>query len=358
MLFWNFTEMDFLTLFPGEISEIILGFLPKSAVRNASLVSKNWYNCIANSKKCMSKITLCYTGQLDDKEINAILNSNRRYQNIRFLCNQDEFTKKRRIENVYRLILNKFSDSITCLQTSNDTKRVNLPKLKYFGIRISSHLRGTIHPNGILSSSSHIIERLDIRCPLDEKSIEVVKNILQNMTNLKSLTGAFYVSLQNWKSWFNRQFSLKEVSNPMRANINEFLLEHAQTLEIIRLTSVQSLAFLLSNFPRLNTLYFESLTIQLTVDYPLNETVTTLIIATPSNGNLNYSIKRLLSKLKNLKVIKILSLSFEIFIAIFSIRLSLKMLMFKEIVENTEFMQLGLKLLSHHIKVYQVITGA
>jgi len=350
--------MDFLSLFPREISDIILGYLSKSDVRNASLVSKHWYNCIANSKKCMSKITLCYTGQLDDKDINAILNSKRRYQNIRVMCNQDEFTKTRRIENVLRLILNKFSDSITYLLTSNDTKRVNLPKLKHFGFRLNANLRGTIHPNGILSSSSHIIERLDIRCVLDEKSIEVMKNILKNMTNLKSLTGAFYVSLVNWKSWFDRQFSLKEVSNPSRANINEFLLEHAQTLERVRLTSVQNLAFLLSNFPHLDMLFFESLTTQLTVDYPLNETVTTLIIANQSNGNLDYSIIRLLSKLKNLKVIKILTLNFEVLIAIYSLRESLKILMFREIVENTDIMRLGLKLLSLHVKVYQVIFGS
>lgn len=341
-------------LFPTEISDIILSYLSKSDILQASLVSKQWYNIIGQSKKCMSKVVLYYKGQLD-QDINTVLNSHRRYQNILFMCSQDEFIKKRRIENVFRLILNKFSDSITCLQTSHDTKRVSLPKLKKVSIRLNSRYRAVIHPNGILSTSQ-IIERLDLRCILDDKSNEIMKNFLQSMKNLKSLTGFLYYVLYNWRSWFDRQFCLKDVCyQPFRGFINEFLLQHTSTIEKVRLSSAENLTFFLTSFPHLHTLCFEQFNTTLTMDYPLNETVTTLTISNTISGSLNYSIIRLLSKLKNLKNLKILSLSFEVFIAIYSIRASLKTFMFRELVENTELLRLGLKLLSLHVKIYQVI---
>ncbi|CAG9797643.1 unnamed protein product [Chironomus riparius] len=343
--------MDFLSLFPSEISDLILGELYSEDMLNASLVSKHWYNYIANSKRCMKSVAIYYKGKLD-QDINPLLNSCRQYQYMRFICDENEFIKHRRIENIFRLILNKFSDSIVSLQTSHDTKRVSLKKLMFFSMSYRRY--AVIYPNGILSTSK-IIERLVIKCQLENKSIEVMKKLLQNMTELKILGGTFYYFMPNWQDWFNHQFSLKEVTNyPPRTYINEFLLEHRSTIEKVRIKSTENLEFMLTSFPRLHTIVIESLTTELSHDFPFNETVTTLIISNPPEQSLDYTIIRILSKLKNLKVIKLFLITFEVLLAIYSLRSTLKTFFFVK-TEDTEFMRFGLSVLANHMNVRQLL---
>jgi hypothetical protein len=179
--------MDLLKILPEEIRDEIFSKLTVQDIKEASLVSKDWYNIIGQSKLCMEKL---YLTKYETFEVfDSILNSNRHYQNITFLATYSELKKNTKFLRVLSDIVEKFSTSLICLKISHDLKlKVDLPKLKELQFLMWEYELNTVNlivSNGLITKAKNLKKLLIRYQKLDNKSLKYLKDALMENESLK-----------------------------------------------------------------------------------------------------------------------------------------------------------------------------
>ena len=240
---------------PEEVCDEILPYLNAQDIKEASLVSKHWYEVIGKSKICMEKMCL-KRGRSDSYEFSAsILESNRLYQN----------TKAKGLE---KLTLDLYS------MDKKSIKYVRDFLLKNTSLKFLS------------TEDSGIIEGL-------------------NSDNLKFKLEEFYT-----ENYHDFHFSIIKM---------DFFIAHTLSLKVVECSLTRDyVAFFMSNFPVLHTLtvkcaysYNDE-----SAEFPFNSTITNLRLKVAFYDILRYKygppITDLIRKLQNLREIEIGFINAEI----------------------------------------------
>jgi len=149
ILFSTSSKMDPLEILPEEICDDIFSHFNVKDIKEASLVSKRWYNIIGQSKICMEKLHLGRVYCLDDVE--SILESNRQYQILTINTEPSMLKKNTKLLRITREIVEKFSKSLVSIRISHDLKLKNdLPKLQTLEF-INSFYNNLIASNGLIT---------------------------------------------------------------------------------------------------------------------------------------------------------------------------------------------------------------
>lgn len=256
--------MDPFTYFPHHICDQILEYLKLSDLKQASLVSWQWYEYIGNSKNCMKNVIANYSEQTFN-DMDAFIKSKRIYQKLHFWIKNPS----RQQMKDFRTIVKKWSNTLRYIGTMNDVIEmdVDLPNLKELLLYNERRDELPFYENGILSKAINI-EKLSIHSDSRDANFRLTNpfvDLLGRMHKLKSLEicdarllmhmnaencqfqlDEFYFSLPVWveEHWLQHEI------------IHNFLLIHKSTLKIIKYLEVsfEHLEFLLTEFPMLHTL--------------------------------------------------------------------------------------------------------
>ena len=319
---------------PEEVRDEILSYLNVRDIKDASLVSKHWYNVIGKSKVCMEKLCL----KLEDSNlecVTSILSSPRMYQNMNCECYSKIYRNTKYLRTI-REIVTKFAESLVSMKTSYDFKiNVDLPKLKELAYTTLWSDESLIAINGLLTKTKGL-ENLSVRSShIDKKSMKYLRDFLMKNTTLKVLKidNAQIIEGLNDN---NLKFKLEEFhtqsnygfykSEGLTVN-QDFFVAHSSSLNIAECALTgNDVAFFMSNFPKLHTL-----TVKCFQGYegespelPLNSTITNLLIKPHfyvHYHNLGQLIVELVRKLQNLRDIEIGCINLEILHALLNKRL-------------------------------------
>jgi hypothetical protein len=260
----------------------------------------------------MKKIAAKYTNSNRRKDLNLLLMSDRKYQNIKIEFQRTYYIRDSKIEENIRDILKKFADTIVTLETSHDFQRIcALPKLKElqfknFNRNYYSKNINYFYSNGLMTKYTDV-KKLSILSPMtiDETSLKIVQKALTNMRYLKSLT---VNQLKIFENLEQCHFRLEEADFQSYENISvmNFLKNHQSTLKVIKLDRInlEDIVVILSSFPKLHSFYIRHAVFNSFNEtaFPQNTTIKKLIItAFWTNGNHAKMIKNL----KNLKHLKV-----------------------------------------------------
>ncbi|KAL7048534.1 hypothetical protein ACKWTF_003377 [Chironomus riparius] len=243
--------MDPLQILHEELREEILSYLVVRDIKQASLVSKDWYNIIGKSKLCMEKLCIKKYGGFETYE--SILNSNRQYQKLTLLSNQSELKKNTKFLRVLRYIVEKFSESLQFLRISQDLKlKVNLTKLKELQFDLERHYYGyfvnLITSNGIITKAKHL-KKLSIKYEnLDDKSLKYIKDALKKNESLKVLE-IKDINIIRELNQDDMKFKLDEI------HLNRFPIKHKSTIQQFLSTQMSSLQVIQSPFDKQHFIY-------------------------------------------------------------------------------------------------------
>lgn len=191
-------EMDPFEVLPPELHVQILQYFNNEMIRDCSLVSKNWYKVIGSSPDCMKRLKIEFNYYFVDY-IDSLLESTRLYRHLTIGILDPEFFEefhkspfKFLFMNVAKLqqILQKFSHSLTSIDTIVDCPNSEHKALKYlkfddYGYFDFKHME--LCGTGLLPSSVSTIEHLTINRKINSDSLEILKNALKEMNQLKSL---------------------------------------------------------------------------------------------------------------------------------------------------------------------------
>ena len=343
--------MDFFKLLPEEVSDEIITYLNANDIKEASLVSKHWYNSIGRSKICMEKLCLKrgYFGSLQFYE--SVLESNRLYQNLIILTPQEEVLKNTKYLRVMRHIVNKFAESLVSIKISHDLKlESDLPKLKeleFDTINFTGrNFTSLIASNGLMTKAK-CLEKLSVRCrDMDEKSMKYFKDFLSNNSSLKILKIPDYSLVRGLNAdklkFKLEQFYISYCYNFLTDPIEyDFFNAFTSSLKLMECHfRMENLVYFLSNFPKLQTLiihchnlFFAMAIDQELSDIPSNDTITQLVIHIGDNIEnlaLCTRISAFMLKLHNLQEVATDWMDAELFTAVHSCR-SLKVVQYKHI---------------------------
>ncbi|CAO1301527.1 unnamed protein product [Diamesa tonsa] len=75
-------QFDPMVCWNNEVLERVFGYLDGASVIQASMVNQSWYDFIADSKKCMSKIAMSINNGFNNETFKVLINSRRKYVNI------------------------------------------------------------------------------------------------------------------------------------------------------------------------------------------------------------------------------------------------------------------------------------
>jgi hypothetical protein len=312
--------MDLLRLPEDIFNEVVL-YLNAKDIRKASLVCKGWYRMFGESKKCMEKLTVCYKHDNYNNDLDPLLKSSRKYQNliIRFY---NRSIKESGIEKNIREILKKFSKSLVKLETSHDFKRIcELPKLKeleYRNFRRHTYTRYSnknyLFSNGLIATCLNVTNLNISFDGVDDKYSSIFIEALKKMHNLKSLTldrMNFLKNIQPADIKF-RLDTINTKSYTRLREIKEFMNLHRSTIKLIKANSVdtEDMKYILCEFPKLRSLYIDYFHHDEIKDGPSNFsqnfTVQNLFITAFSNYPLmRNGLAPLFCKLKNLKRVRV-----------------------------------------------------
>ncbi|XP_070497628.1 uncharacterized protein [Chironomus tepperi] len=317
--------MDLLNALPEEIFNEIITYFNAKDVLKASLVSKRWYHMIGQSKACMRKISTKYTQFNCKNDVDPLLKSERRYQNLIIGFDHSRIKELGAEVNI-RAILKKFSKSLCTIKTSHDFQRIcELPNLKELKFKNFSFLRNRtrIHANyfctnGLLSRSTNL-RKLNIQCgEMNIKSQKIFIESLKNMEKLKSLTLNQLDILEHLHAT-DFKFKLEEINIfgflfsfwYSIDTIYDFLRIHRSTLKIVRLDRLRfdDVVFFLSEFPKMHTFHFRQITSNprnARLNIPVNTTLKKLIIACAvQSSEMRLKLSQIMVSCKNLKELKV-----------------------------------------------------
>ncbi|KAL7049490.1 hypothetical protein ACKWTF_003720 [Chironomus riparius] len=316
--------MDLLSALPEDAFNEIATYLSGKDVLNSSIVCKRWYQMFGQSKECMKKIAAKYTNYNRRKDLNILLLSNRKYQNIKLGFQRTYYIRDSKIEENIRSILKKFADTIVTLETSHDFQRIcSLPKLKELEFNNTNWNYYTknanyFYSNGLMTKCTDV-KKLSIVSPIaiDEISIKIVQKALTNMRNLKLLT-VNQLKLFEYLDLSECHFRLEEADFQSFETVPgmNILQNQQSTLKVIKLNRVHldEIVLILSAFPKLHTFHirhgvFNNIR---AIDFPQNTSIKNFIMSAYWT-NINHA--RMIMKLKNLKHLKVYSLYWRTFCA-------------------------------------------
>jgi len=315
--------MDLLSALPEDIFHEIATYLDGYDVLESSMVCRRWYQMFGQSKECMKKITAKYTNYNRRHDLNTLLSSERKYQNIKIGFQRTQNMKDTPVEQNILAILNKFAKSMVSLETTHDFPRVYaLPKLKELIFIMSDHygkVLNNFYSNGLMTKCTpDIIKKLSIkrianRNKLDDKAVKLIMNGLTNMRNLKSFSFNQKEILDALQT-AEYHFRLEEVelnfcyeSKVQISAATSFIKAHQSTLKVIKLREMhlEDIALFFADFPKLHSLYINSVYRHYgtEIDFPQNSTIKNLII-TGYRPITSQQLLKMFIKLKQLKHFK------------------------------------------------------
>ncbi|CAO1358946.1 unnamed protein product [Diamesa serratosioi] len=251
-----------------EIVEKILCYLNVIDLCDASLVSHDWYDIIANSVKCMRKIQLKCHGEVPE-DFDVPRNSIRKYEAIRVAHKKPEMfehainfittSKKRwRTIDMNSIVFDtkeqylEFSEAIAptleqlvmvkvTIKQSVDAStlyNVKFPRLRELEVK---------NCNALINRSFGNVERLTylhINHGKDRSAAQVVRHMLRSCKGLKNLSIGgdifceVFEELSNDIPFILTLLSVHCFDNPpshsmVRRNFNKFLIVHRKTLRCI-----------------------------------------------------------------------------------------------------------------------------
>jgi hypothetical protein len=214
------------------------------------------------SNECMQKLTIRYSDFNCKNDLNTLLKSDRKYQNliIRF-----DHIKELGVEANVRAILKTFSKSIVKFETSHDFQRIcELPKLKelkYINNSFSWFHNNTnyFYSNGLFATCLNVT-KLEVKCcGVNDKNLKILQEAIKNMRKLKSITLNNYTILKNVgpEDCKFRLERFESRSSIHMSDIFDFLKCHQSTLKVIRFAFLLSeeIPFILTEYPELRTLH-------------------------------------------------------------------------------------------------------
>jgi hypothetical protein len=260
--------MDLLSALPEDIFNEVISYLTSKDIRKGSLVCKSWYQMFGQSNECLQKIVIRYSDYNCKNDLNALIKSDRKYQNliIRF---ENSRIKDSGVEANIRAILKKFSKSIVKLQTSHDFQRIcELPKLKELVFNQSTRHyqnknKSYCCSNGLFATCLNVT-KLDIICSgADVKFLKILQEAIKNMRNLKVLALEKVGFLKNVGPE-DCKFRLEQFQSRsfcIMTDISDFLKLHQSTLKVVKVSTLNSkdIPLIFLEFPKLHTLYFNDI---------------------------------------------------------------------------------------------------
>jgi len=313
------SSMDLLSALPEDVFNEVVSYLKPANILKASLVCKIWYQIFGQSDECMQKVTVNYNFYNRNNDLNPLLKSDRKYQNVIIEFNHHQLQDSG-FEPKIKSILKKFSKSIVKLHTSHDFHRIcELPKLKelnYMNSRTYNYVDrkfpNYFYSNGLLVMCPNI-SRLVISTESDltGKYLKNLQEAIKNMRNLKSLSVYEIKILKDFQP-ADCKFRLEEYVVPDIRDtkiVHDFLKHHRSTLKCLKFSflDIKHIPFILSAFPKLQTLqvsYFRDYSSK-KPGFPENSTITNLIITNSIHEQeTRYQIADLFIKLKNLQQVR------------------------------------------------------
>lgn len=180
-----------------HIRDKILSYLTGKDVLNCFLVSKDWNKITSQSTTAMSKIKLHFKEKSSQdpapREVTALLNSQRQYQNLKFVLEYKTNSKRK------FLLIERFGQSLKDLElvithgiTWRDldadqcvSKNLNLPNLKVFRPKIKPYDDQNKIVNKILKAADNLEE---FQCPRDLNGVGYIDGaVLASRAHLKRL---------------------------------------------------------------------------------------------------------------------------------------------------------------------------
>jgi hypothetical protein len=332
-------KFDPFKYFPEEICDEIFAYLNVQDIKEASLVSKHWYNIIGRSKSCMEKICLKPKKSHQNHEFfKTILDSTRMYQNVQMIDRLNEVKKNTKYLRLMRDVVTKLAPTIVSLKLSNDLIiKEYLPKLKELEFD-AHHLRNLIAVNGLLTKTNGL-EKLTVNCvhiDTDQKSMKYLRNFLMENSSLKVLKVVDIWLFRGLNS-SNVKFRLEDFFTDYRDPIPfDFFRVHSDSLKVTNTILTQDLvSFFMSSFPQLHTLIIQDnfRHDDDSFDVPFNRTIRKvkfdLISHTIRNGFHDLSIIKIIEKVEKLEEIEIDFINPQILRALFNCR-SLETVKFRE----------------------------
>jgi hypothetical protein len=270
------------------------------------------------SNECMEKITIRYSDSNCEDDINALLKSDRKYQNL-LIGFKECCIKELGVEVNIRAILKTFSKSILKFETSHDFQRIcELPKLKElkyinysYGWHFNKKSTNYFCSNGLFATCLNVT-KLEVKCNgINDRYMKILGEAIKNMRKLKSLALDQIDFLKNVgpeDCKFRLERFESRSSNEM-SEISDFLKCHQSTLKVIKFTSLYSedVPFIFSQCPKLHTLHvYISLSRDKNLEIPENSTIKNLYISgSIYNHEEQEKIAEIFTKLKNLQHIRL-----------------------------------------------------
>ncbi|KAL7048672.1 hypothetical protein ACKWTF_003441 [Chironomus riparius] len=320
-------KFDPFKIFPEEICDEILAYLNVENIKEASLVSKHWYNMIGRSKSCMYKLCLKPTESYRNHEFfMSILNSTRMYQNMEMFDRFNKVMSNTKYLRLMREVVAKLASTLVSLKLSNDLIiKVDLPKLKE--LEFDAYNYSTlIAANGLLTKAKGL-EKLTVNCwNIDKKSLKYLRNFLVENDSLKMLKN-YDNRLFHGLNSSNVKFRLQEFFTGFKIPLPfEFFKVHSDSLKITKSTPTRdSITFFMTNFSQLHTLIIKGFwNHNESFDIPFNTTIRKLKFDVFSyflqNSNLNTLIIELIKKVQNLEEIELDFINSQILRALINCR--------------------------------------
>ncbi|CAG9800060.1 unnamed protein product [Chironomus riparius] len=245
---------------PEEVRDKIFSYLTIQDFKNASLVSKHWYNLIGQSKLCMRKLRINKCDCFEDFE--SILNSNRQYQHLTLMIEQSELKKNTKYLRVLRDIVEKFSESLLYLKISQDLKlKDDLLKLKELQIVLNNEIRLPVNfivSNGLITKAINLKKLLIKFHNFDAKSLQYIRDAILMHESLKILEMETHHIIQELNQ-NDIKLKLYEIhlnygGKPLKA-FEQFFDTQISSLQVIDIPLEKNfINYFISKFPKLHTL--------------------------------------------------------------------------------------------------------
>jgi hypothetical protein len=329
-------KFDPLKIFPEEICDEILSYLNVQDIKEASLVTKQWYNIIGRSKTCMNKLCLKPKESHQNHEFfKSILDSTRMYQNMEMVDRYNKVMNNTKYLRMMREVVTKLAPMLVSLKLSNDLIiKVDIPRLKELEF-VAYNYSSLIAANGLLTKTKRL-EKLTVNCGyIDQKSMKYLRNYLLENDSIKVLKIEDNRLFHGLNS-SNVKFRLDEFITDFRQPIPfEFIKVHSDSLKITKSTfGRDSITFFMTNFSQLHTLTIKGFWHRNDpFDIPFNTTIRKLKLDVYAfaieNGYLGITIIELIKKVRNLEEIEIDFINTQILRALINCR-SLKTVKFRE----------------------------
>jgi hypothetical protein len=271
-----------------HVRELMLQHLTGREALSSMEVSKDWNEIIAGSRKCMSKVTLHFqeksTKDPSLKEVTALLESNRRYQNMKLSANYVA-NRRRKL-----LLLQRFSQSLVELELKlgkngklikNLPENISFPKLQ--SLKLVTRRNG----NRVITKCFQNVLLKKFETDGSELIESSAAEWLKNQSQLKELA----VERFNPVVLLGASFKLESLclqSCTWQADLNTFLLSQADSLVHLELCYLdqQNLKTIFNCLPKLKTFSCCNMFGASNVDLEPNQSLTeftSVLISPPRN---------------------------------------------------------------------------